>query len=231
MSIAERLGQLRSKLGPARLIAVSKTKPVSALIEAYQAGQRDFGENYPGELRDKAKNGELRELCPELRWHFIGTLQKKAMNQVIKAEGLVSIQTITSLEMIDQIAAKLNDKQLDVMLQVNTSREEQKGGFLDDDDIVQAVQHVQTKHHLRFQGLMTIGSAENSKLSAETGQDNPDFTRLVELKQLVAAKCHIPADAIELSMGMSTDYEQAIKQGADIVRVGSAIFGAREVKK
>ena len=191
MSIAERLSQLRSKLGPARLIAVSKTKPIHQLIEAYQAGQRDFGENYPGELRDKAKNGELREMCPELRWHFIGTLQKKAMNQLIKAEGLVSIQTITSIEMIDQISAKLNDKQLDVMLQVNTSREEQKGGFLDDDEIINAVNHLQTKSHLRFQGLMTIGSAQNSKSSAETGEDNPDFTRLVELQKVVASQCDI----------------------------------------
>ena len=165
-----------------------------------------------------------------MRFHFIGTIQKKSLNQVLKAERLVSVQTVTSIDLIDLIDKKLT-KPLDIMLQINTSREEQKGGFLDDDEITAAVNHIKTKNHVKFQGLMTIGAAENSKRSAETGENNPDFDRLVELKKLVVSNCDIAEDAIQLSMGMSTDYNQAIKQGADIIRVGSKIFGAREVKK
>ena len=189
-TIAERLGQLKSEIPKTKLIAVSKTKPVEDLVEAYQAGQRDFGENYPNELKQKAADAKLAELCPDLRWHFIGTLQKKSLNHVLKAEKLVSIQTITSLDMIDQIDKRLQAP-LDVMLQINTSREEQKGGFLEDDDVIKAIEHIGTKNFVKFQGLMTIGAAENSKLSAETGQDNPDFTRLVELKKVVSERCNI----------------------------------------
>ena len=189
-TIAERLGQLKSEIPKTKLIAVSKTKPVEDLVEAYQAGQRDFGENYPNELKQKAADAKLLELCPDLRWHFIGTLQKKSLNHVLKSEKLVSIQTITSIDMIDQIDKRLQAP-LNVMLQINTSREEQKGGFLEDHDVIKAIEHIGTKNFVKFQGLMTIGAAENSKLSAETGQDNPDFTRLVELKQVVSERCNI----------------------------------------
>ena len=121
---------------------------------------------------------------------------------------------------------------VEIMLQVNTSKEEQKGGFIEEDEVIEAVHYInKTCKMVQFGGLMTIGSAENSKKAAETGEDNPDFTCLSELQKAVAEKCEISRELIPLSMGMSTDYVQAIRQGADVVRVGSKIFGARDYSK
>ena len=145
------------------------------------------------------------------------------------------------------------------LLQVNTSNEEQKGGFRSEEDLISAVNHlINDCKYCKFEGLMTIGSAENSKMAAEIGGPNPDFTRLCELKKIVADKCSgtglkyfrwkinlmlsknwpffypgkkVPESEIKLSMGMSTDYLRAIEQGANVVRVGSKIFGARDYAK
>jgi len=238
-TIAERLTNLNSEIEKeaekasrsVRLIAVSKTKPEEDIIEAYEAGQRDFGENYPNELKAKSASAKIAELCPEIRWHFIGTIQKKSLNHILKADKLTGIQTVTSIEVIDMIEKRLNNE-VNIMLQVNTSNEEQKGGFRSEEDLISAVNHLLTScKYCKFEGLMTIGSAENSKMAAETGGPNPDFTRLCELKKIVAEKCSVPETEIVLSMGMSTDYLRAIEQGANVVRVGSKIFGARDYAK
>ena len=93
---------------------MSKTKPDSDIVEAYDAGQRDFGENYANEL--KQKSASLLEKCPEIRWHFIGTIQKKNLNSILKAPKLTGIQTIVSKDMLEMIEKRLNSD-LNVMLQ------------------------------------------------------------------------------------------------------------------
>ena len=92
-------------------------KPEEDIIEAYEAGQRDFGENYPNELKSKAASDKIAELCPDIRWHFIGTIQKKSLNHILKADKLTGIQTVTSTEVIDMIEKRLNNE-VNIMLQV-----------------------------------------------------------------------------------------------------------------
>ena len=92
-------------------------KPEEDIIEAYEAGQRDFGENYPNELKAKAASAKIAELCPEIRWHFIGTIQKKSLNHILKADKLFGIQTVTSIEVIDMIEKRLSNE-VNIMLQV-----------------------------------------------------------------------------------------------------------------
>ena len=92
-------------------------KPEEDIIEAYEAGQRDFGENYPNELKAKAASAKIAELCPEIRWHFIGTIQKKSLNHILKADKLTGIQTVTSIEVIDMIEKRLSNE-ANIMLQV-----------------------------------------------------------------------------------------------------------------
>merc|ERR1712035_90559 len=114
------------------------------------------------------------------------------------------------------------------MLQCNTSGEENKGGFLEEEDLFRAAEFVKNESKfMKLEGLMTIGSVENSKKAAEENVPNADFTKLRELQQKVAERLKISPDDLSLSMGMSTDYLAAIEQGASVIRVGSKIFGAR----
>jgi len=238
-----------------KLIAVSKTKTEEDIIKAYEAGHRDFGENYPNELKTKAASETIKENCPDIKWHFIGSIQKKSLNNVLKSHGLNGIETVTSLDLV-KLIEKRRTEPLQIMLQINTSKEEQKGGYINDEDVIETVNYIiGSCKYVHFEGLMTIGSAENSKMAAETGEPNPDFSSLVKLKETVSKNCDVPISNIQLSMGMSTglglfsivqkfklqlklldsksdsDYLQAIKQGANVIRVGSKIFGAREYKK
>ena len=99
------------------LFCENHEKPEEDIIEAYEAGQRDFGENYPNELKSKAASPKIAELCPDIRWHFIGTIQKKSLNHILKADKLTGIQTVTSTEVIDMIEKRLNNE-VNIMLQV-----------------------------------------------------------------------------------------------------------------
>merc|ERR1711957_1155954 len=137
------------------LIAVSKTKTEEDIIEAYNAGQRHFGENYAKEL--KGKSAALSEHCPDIRWHFIGTIQKKQLNQILKSNNLVEIQTIGSFAVLEMIHKRISSD-LEVMLQINTSGEEGKGGFVELEEVMKSVQFIRDESKfLKFTGLMTIG--------------------------------------------------------------------------
>jgi pyridoxal phosphate enzyme (YggS family) len=199
-----------------RLVVVSKTWPVEDIKAAYDAGQRNFGENYINELLEKQP-----QLPNDIQWHFIGALQSN------KLKILAGIPNMT-LETLDEKekAVKLNKLvigwKMPVFVQVNTSGEAQKHGVTPS-AVPELVQFITTQcPNLSFSGLMTIGSASSSSQDV-----NPDFERLVNCQRNVARELAILDDSIELSMGMSQDYVQAIKQGATSVRVGSAIFGDR----
>ncbi|KAK7109787.1 pyridoxal phosphate homeostasis protein-like [Littorina saxatilis] len=211
-----------------RLVAVSKTKPVSMIIEAYACGQRHFGENYVQELADKSIDPEIREKCKDIQWHFIGHLQRNKVNKVTGSPGLYMVETVDS----EKIAQALNNswgkqsasEPLAVMLQVNTSGEENKSGA-DPKEADKMAFFIRDKcPHLRLAGLMTIGSVQSSTSEGP----NPDFQCLSECRKMVASALGVEEQDLELSMGMSQDYERAVEAGSTNVRVGSTIFGARD---
>jgi len=218
-------------VNPPRLVAVSKTKPKEAVIEAYKAGQRVFGENYIQELVEKSLDSELQAECPDIQWHFIGNCQTNKVKDLVKAEKLTIVETITSTKLAGELNKRLAKKEpagtkISVFIQVNTSGEANKNG-LEPKEAVAAAEYIQQScPNLNLCGLMTIGDLGNSEAASAKG-DNPDFRTLVETRGAVAAALGKEETDLELSMGMSKDYEEAIKMGSTNVRVGSSIFGAR----
>ncbi|XP_043938998.1 pyridoxal phosphate homeostasis protein isoform X2 [Protopterus annectens] len=198
------------------------------VIEAYQHGQRHFGENYVYELVDKAADPKLLSACPEIKWHFIGHLQKNNVNKLLAAPNLFMVETIHSIKLADRVnncwQKKGTSQKLNVMVQVNTSAEVSKHG-IPPEETSATVQHILTKcPHLHFVGLMTIG-----RYGYDVSEGpNPDFLLLSSVRKDVCEALNMPLEKVELSMGMSTDYEHAIELGSTNVRVGSVIFGERE---
>jgi pyridoxal phosphate enzyme (YggS family) len=203
-----------------RLVAVSKTKPAAAVAEAYAAGQRDFGENYVQELLDKAP-----ALPADVRWHFIGHLQSnKARALVEGVPGLAMVETVDSEKLasrLDAAAAGAGRPPLAVLVQINTSGEASKHGVAPADAPALAAHVAARCAHLRLAGLMTIGQPDYTSRPE-------NFERLAACRRAVAAATGLPEAGLELSMGMSGDFEAAIAMGATNVRVGSTIFGARQ---
>ena len=214
-----------SGLSPVRLIAISKKKPVSDIAELYRAGQRYFGENYAEELEKKSNDPLIRAECPEIRWHFVGHLQRNKVPRLLnRTANLDCIQTVDSIELADRLHSHLQpqSRRLNILLQINTSNEEQKYG-IKPEEFLSLYEHIQSKcPSLTCQGLMTIGSWSN----VQTASDD-DFRMLVRCRENLCAKDNLPLQQIEMSMGMSHDYERAIQSGSTMIRVGSSIFGAR----
>ncbi|NXK66189.1 PLPHP protein, partial [Sylvietta virens] len=215
-----------------RLVAVSKTKPAEMVMEAYSHGQRSFGENYVSpELLFQPERSlcfQILSSCPDIKWHFIGHLQKSNVNKLIAVPNLFMLETVDSVKLADRVNSswqkKGSSQKLKVMVQVNTSGEDSKHG-LPPGDTAAAVEHVLTKcPSLEFVGLMTIGSIGHDLSKGP----NPDFQLLLSLRQEVCEKLNLPLDKVELSMGMSTDFQHAIEVGSTNVRIGSTIFGERD---
>lgn len=193
-----------------RLLAVSKFHPADAIRAAYALGQREFGENYVQELREKAE--ALSDL-PDLSFRFIGHLQRNKARDVVKLP--CAVDTVDSLSLAQELAKRAAkvERTLAVLVQVNVGREPQKAGVLPE-DLSLLLEELKGLPQLRVQGLMTIPPACDDPEDARK-----HFRALAEL-----AKVHGLA---ELSMGMSDDLEIAIEEGATMVRIGTAIFGAR----
>jgi pyridoxal phosphate enzyme (YggS family) len=192
-----------------RLVAVSKTKPLVLLQEAYDAGQRVFGENYVQELLEKAP-----QLPDDVSWHFIGALQSNKVNKLVEIPNLV-VETVSS----EKLAAKLNKAgTFCVFCQVNTSREDSKSGVEPSEAMSLCRYIIEQCPNLTLQGLMTIGAPG----------DESCFDTLVACRDEISAALGME---LELSMGMSDDFEVAIAKGATNIRVGSTIFGARDYSK
>lgn len=190
-----------------RLVAVTKGKPAEAIRAAYAEGQRDFGENYVQELVEKAK--ELADLT-ELRWHFIGQLQRNKVKAIV---GLVKmVHAVDRAELALEIDKRATSP-IEVLLEVNVSGEASKAGCAPS-DVDALVAAVRARPSLRLAGLMTIPPDVD-----DPERVRPFFARLREI-----ARAH---DLAELSMGMTHDFPIAIAEGATMVRVGTAIFGAR----
>ena len=195
-----------------RLIAVSKTKPAASVATAYQAGQRAFGENYVQELVSKAT--ELQQL-EGIEWHFIGPIQSnKTKDIALYADWVHSIDRLKIAERLS--AQRPSDKApLQVLLQVNISGEESKSG-IEPADLMNLATQVAKLPQLTLKGLMAI---------PEPGKGAEAFAQMQKLS-LQLQQQH--PDAKELSMGMSDDWQDALRFGSTMIRLGTAIFGARE---
>lgn len=197
------------------LIAVSKTKPIEAVQEAMKAGQLDFGENRVQELVEK------NEIVPSARWHMIGSLQRNKVKYI--APFIHLIHSVTSEKLLVEInrQAEKNQRQIDCLLQINISDEEQKGGFTEL-EAEEVLRKVEAFPHIRILGLMGMAEFTSDKTVIDA-----QFLRLQEARARFSTLEGPQIQMKELSMGMSGDYPIAIQRGATMVRVGSAIFGHR----
>jgi pyridoxal phosphate enzyme (YggS family) len=202
------------------LVAVSKTKPMSEIVAAYAAGQRDFGENRFDELWAKVDEAQHAGLT-EIRWHMIGTIQSRKTKQAIGPFAL--IHSVDRLKIAERLSrdAEAAGNVLSVLLEVNVSGEASKHGFTPQ-DVRDAVGALEQLPGIRVRGLMTM-----APYTDDVALIRSVFRALRELRdQLHAA--HTGLAWPELSMGMTNDFEIAVEEGATIVRVGSAIFGERD---
>jgi pyridoxal phosphate enzyme (YggS family) len=231
MSIAENLAAVRERIERAArhagrrpeeiaLMAVSKTQPPERLREAYNAGQRLFGENRVQEFAGKAD--ALRDLRAA-EWHMIGHLQTNKATKT--AELFSAVDSVDSLKLAEKLdaAARNRGRKLDVLLEINVGGEEAKSGTAPDspeiEELLLAAPHLDA---LAFRGLMTVPPFTDDPQGAR-----PYFRKLRALRDAIAARKLPGIAADQLSMGMSHDFEVAIEEGSTCVRVGTAIFGER----
>jgi pyridoxal phosphate enzyme (YggS family) len=221
MSIRDNILNYNNKItGNARLIAVSKTKPVEDLQEAYEAGQRLFGENKALEMRDK------HEILPkDIRWHFIGHLQTNKVKYIASFVELIhSVDSLNLLKQINKEAIK-NNRVIDCLLQIDIAHEETKFGLEENEaeELLSSEEFAELKN-VRICGLMGIGSITDDK-----NKTKKEFNNLKKYFDEIKNKFfNSKSYFCELSMGMSQDFELAIEEGATLVRIGSSIFGARD---
>ena len=205
------------------LVAVSKTKPVSDLQEAYDAGQRAFGENYPQEMRDK------HEVLPQdIQWHFIGHLQTNKIKYIIPYVTLIhSIDTANLLEAVNK-EAKKHDRVVDCLLQFHIALEETKFGL----DLEEARQLLESDAFKQMENVRICGVMGMATFTDDEAEVRKEFKYLKTIFNTLKAEYFPDQPQFkELSMGMSEDYPIAIEEGATLVRIGSKIFGARIYNK
>lgn len=196
------------------LVAVSKTKPVEEILELYELGQRDFGENYVQELVEKQE-----QLPKDIRWHFIGHLQSNKVKYITPFVSLIqSVDSLKLLKEINKHAAK-NQRTIDCLLQVHIAKEETKFG-LDEDEVKELLEGgLSDFTNVMVKGLMGMASFVNDEMIVRK-----EFQSLKSLFDHFTIH-HSPFTT--LSMGMSADYKIAIKEGSNMVRIGSLLFGKR----
>ena len=198
------------------LIAVSKTKPVSMLQEAYECGCRDFGENKVQELVEK-----WEQMPKDIRWHMIGHLQRNKVKYIV--DKVHMIHSVDSLRLAEEISKEAGKKgvTVSILIEINVAEEETKFGTTCE-DAVQLVEEIAKLPHLVIKGLMTIAPY------VENAEENKQyFEKLRQIYVDINRKNIDNVYMTELSMGMTGDYETAIAEGATYIRVGTGIFGER----
>ncbi len=200
------------------LICVTKTKPVDMLREAYEAGGRQFGENKVQEMKDK-----LPQLPDDIHWHMIGHLQKNKVKYLMDPR-IVMIHSVDNLSLAQTISkeAVKAGRVMPVLIEVNVAQEESKFG-ISCEETEALIREIAMLPGMQVRGLMTI-----APYTEDPETNRPYFRRLKELQVDIKSKCIDNVDMIELSMGMTGDYEVAIEEGATMVRVGTGIFGERD---
>ncbi|HOB27224.1 MAG TPA: YggS family pyridoxal phosphate-dependent enzyme [Bacteroidales bacterium] len=224
MTIKENLQKIKQEI-PANvtLVAVSKSKTIDEIMEAYDAGQRDFGENYVQELRNK------QPLAPkDIKWHFIGTLQTKQIKYI--APFVYMIHSVTSIKHIEEIdkRAKQNNRIIPILIELHIANEITKSG-VDDSELFELLEYYNNNNfaNIEIQGLMGMATFTDDR-----EQIRQEFKHLKKIFDIVKEKYfNDNVNFKHLSMGMSNDYMIAIEEGSTIVRIGTLIFGKRKYNK
>ncbi len=234
--IAEAIKDIKSELpGNVKLIAVSKFKPAEDIMEAYNAGQRLFGENRPQEMAQKA------EVLPkDIQWHFIGTLQRNKIKLVLPHAWL--IHSVDSVRLFDDIVshapAYCNEgrKHINILLQYRIAKESTKQGF-EKDEIIALLDRMDAEYgknpdyaFVNIMGLMGMATFVDDVDSEEGRAElQKEFSEVKELFDYIKSRNYpFLKDFTEISMGMTSDYKIAVEQGSTMVRIGTKIFGARD---
>ncbi len=216
--ISERLAEIYRELPPdVKLVAVSKFHSADSVREAYLAGQRIFGESRPQELAMKAV-----QLSQDVEWHFIGHLQTNKLRLVLPYASLV--QSVDSLHLLQAIErwCSANNKEVRVLLELHLGAEETKQGFTQE-EILEILDDAVSFPHIRFCGLMGMATNTDDEDVIEA-----DFRLISGFMQKIVSEFANLKDFTELSIGMSDDWRIAVKFGATMVRIGTAIFGSRQ---
>ena len=221
MSITKNLTEIKSQL-PAHvtLVAVSKTKPVSDLIEAYNAGQRIFGENKIQEMTNK-----WEQMPKDIEWHMIGHVQTNKVK--FMAEYVSLIHGVDSLKLLQEInkQAKKHNRVIDCLLQIHIAEEETKFG-LDEEELNEILKQVQNDKS-EFENIRIVGLMGMATFTENQNQIEKEFNHLKSIFDKLNKLSIINYQLSILSMGMSGDYQLAISCGSTMVRIGSSIFGTR----
>ena len=220
MGVAENLQKIREKIPePVTLVAVSKTKPDEIILEAYQAGHRDFGENKVQDLAAKQER-----LPADIRWHMIGHLQSNKVKYLASFVHMIhGVDSLKLLSVINKEAAK-HERVIDCLLQVHIAMEDTKFGLSEEELMhLLASEAFRELDHIRIRGLMGMATyTENSN------QIREEFRHLKRIFDRLKNERFSGQDSFDqLSCGMSGDYALAIEEGSNLVRIGSLIFGPR----
>ncbi|HBL55251.1 MAG TPA: YggS family pyridoxal phosphate-dependent enzyme [Candidatus Lambdaproteobacteria bacterium] len=229
MSVKDRLAVVQQQINQAaiqsgrtpediKLIAVSKTKSVEQIREALAAKQIAFGENRIQEALGKI---EALSSNQQVEWHFIGHLQKNKVK--FCPENFQWIHTVESIELTGKLEARfaLAKKKINVLIQVNLSREESKSGLQEWEGILRVAETISSGHWLKFRGLMTIPAPDLGEIKTRK-----IYEQMRKWRDKLQYELNAP-EITELSMGMTADFNWAIQEGATMIRIGTAIFGAR----
>ena len=219
--VESRIREACRKAGRSRedvtLIAVSKTKPVEMLREAYDLGIRVFGENKVQEIRDK-----YDQMPEDTQWHMIGHLQTNKVKYIVDKVKLIhSVDSLKLAQAIEKEAEK-HDRTVDILLEVNVAEETSKFG-LKTVEVLPVFEQIAQLNHIKIRGLMTIAPFVD-----DPEKNRPVFADLHKLYVDINEKNIDNGTVSILSMGMTNDYEVAIEEGATMVRIGTGIFGARD---
>lgn len=221
MGVRENLLSVKQQL-PAgtQLVAVSKFHPVEVVLQAYDAGQRIFGESRAQELVVKAP-----QMPSDVQWHFIGHLQTNKVRQIIPYVSMIeSVDSVRLLQLINKESARI-DKVVDVLLQLHVAQEEAKSGFAVEELLsALTVGELSGLDNIRIRGLMAMAS-----LTDDQAQIDREFSIVEHTFDVVKEEFFADNDAFDqISMGMSDDWSIAVKHGSTLVRIGTAVFGERE---
>jgi len=216
LSIKEEIIKIRNSIpSDVKLVAVSKTKPIEDIMEAYEVGQRDFGENKVQELLEKENS-----LPKDINWHLIGKLQTNKVKYIVGKVCL--IHSLSSIKLLNTIEKEYSKKNMiaNTLIQINIGREESKNGILLEDlDVL--IEAVEKCSYCKVKGIMTIipkGTDEENRFYFKEIKKIYDNLKQKQFKNI----------SMEiLSMGMSNDYKIAIEEGANLIRIGQVIFGKR----
>lgn len=215
----EKLDKINSKLpSGSSLLIVSKKRTLSEIKAYYDLGHRDFGENRVQDLEEKSL--ALKDECPEIRWHMIGHLQSNKVNQLFSVPNLFAIHSVHDQELLDKLK-KSEDRlsgPINIFLQVNTSHEAEKSGFETYTELKSAAESAVTSEKLRFVGLMTMGTIRTEAFEAEARRC---FEELNVEKNKLESELNL---TLQTSMGMSQDYEFALQEKSNWIRLGTMMF-------